>query len=410
MDQSLQFMAVVVGLAVSQLLLGVAAGWWLRDRRVVELADGEKHNRRFAQHLQRLASSVSDEVDEHSSRIEEINDELAAIDQDNPSVPQEHVQGVLARIVDENKKLQNKLSSAESQLQEQARTIDVHLAEARVDPLTELPNRRAFNQELARRFAELHRDHHEVSLLVLDIDSFKQFNDTYGHEAGDQVLHQVAKALTTTMRESDLVSRYGGEEFAVVLPNTDLAQAVRAAERARLAVEREQIILNGNAVTVTLSVGVAEALQDDHPRTLFKRADEALYAAKAAGRNRSFVHNGQESLDVSSLPEASETPQKIAGTPAQDESSAAASDRAAHVDALTGLPNRRQLVDEIRRAAAEAAANKTCLSLLLLGIDQLPKLRPYTARLRWTKCCARQRSFAASRKGPCCGSVGKSSR
>jgi diguanylate cyclase len=290
-------------------------------------------------------------------------------------VPQEHVQGVLARIVDENKKLQNKLSTAENQLQEQARTIDVHLAEARIDPLTELANRRAFNQELARRFAELHRDHHEVSLLVLDIDHFKQFNDSYGHEAGDQVLHQVARVLTATMRESDLVSRYGGEEFAIVLPNTDLVQAVRAAERARLAVEREQIMLNGNAVTVTLSVGVAEALRDDHPRTLFKRADEALYAAKGAGRNRSFVHNGQESLDVSSLPEGSPaTPKLAADSTSQEESSAASGDRS-HVDALTGLPNRRQLVDEIRKSSAEALATKSCLSLLLLTLDQLPKLR-----------------------------------
>ena len=374
----MQMVLIVVGLAVTQLLLGVAAGWWLRDRRVVELIDGQQQTQRFAQHLQRLATSVSDEVDEHSSRIEEINDELSAIDNDQVNVPQEQVQNVLARIVDENKKLQSKLSSAESQLQEQARTIDVHLAEARIDPLTELPNRRAFNQELARRFAELHRDQHEVSLLVLDIDNFKQFNDTYGHAAGDQVLHQVARALSATMRESDLVSRYGGEEFAIVLPNTDLAQAVRAAERARLAVEREQIILEGNAVTVTLSVGVAEALRDDHPRTLFKRADEALYAAKAAGRNRSFVHNGQEVLDVSSLPESRESAATLAAKDApaaENDPAQAGGDRGSSIDALTGLPNRRQLVDELRKAANEAVAHKTNLSLVLLTVDQLPKLR-----------------------------------
>lgn len=378
MDQGIQLVLMVVGLAVTQLLLGVAAGWWLRDRRVIELIDGEKQTQRFAQHLQRLATSVSDEVDEHSSRMEEINDELSAIDSDQVSVPQEQVQNVLARIVDENKKLQSKLSSAESQLQ-QARTINVHLAEARIDPLTELPNRRAFNQELARRFAELHRDHHEVSLLVLDIDHFKQFNDTYGHTAGDQVLHQVARALTATMRESDLVSRYGGEEFAIVLPNTDLAQGVRAAERARLAVEREQIMLDGNAVTVTLSVGVAEGLRDDHPRTLFKRADEARYAAKAAGRNRSFVHNGQEVLDVSSLPESTDAATKLAAknaaTGENETSQPDSSDHGGNVDALTGLPNRRQLVDELRKASIEAVTNKACLSLVLLTIDQLPKMR-----------------------------------
>ena len=99
----------------------------------------------------------------------------------------------------------------------------------RIDPLTKLANRRAFDLEMTRRFAERDRADNTFSLLLLDIDHFKAFNDEHGHTVGDDVLRHVGEVLTSTMREMDLVARFGGEEFAVVLPMTDLEKAERAA-------------------------------------------------------------------------------------------------------------------------------------------------------------------------------------
>src|SRR6185503_7619557 len=106
----------------------------------------------------------------------------------------------------------------------------------RTDALTGLANRRAFDDELNRRFAEWQRRKTMFSLLILDVDHFKKFNDTHGHQAGDAVLTGVAATLRQTFREMDLVARYGGEEFAAILPVTNLTEALRAAERARAAI------------------------------------------------------------------------------------------------------------------------------------------------------------------------------
>lgn len=347
---------VIITLSVSQMLLGVAVGWWFRDRRVEELAVDEQRTRDLFEQLRQLTIRVGDDVDEHSNRIEAMSEELTNLPKGD--APQERILGVVSRIVRANEKLQGKLATAESRIQEQAKTIDVHLAEARVDVLTDLANRRAFNDELGRRFAELQRSGRELSLLVIDIDHFKKFNDTYGHEVGDRVLRQVAGVLTETMREMDLVARYGGEEFTIILPGTDEAKAVCAAERARAAIEARPLGANGENLSVTVSVGVAQARVEDSSRTLFNRADVALYAAKDAGRNRTYYHNGERCLAAGAqTPEAVPAPVELP-----------------IIDELTGLPSRRQFADELRNAVAIAGENQTWLSMILLYIDQLPKV------------------------------------
>ncbi|MDB5888574.1 MAG: hypothetical protein JWM03_1446 [Rhodocyclales bacterium] len=160
-----------------------------------------------------------------------------------------------------------------------------------VDGLTGIANRRQFDEFLAREWARGARHETEVSLLMCDVDSFKQYNDFYGHQMGDECLRTVAQTLAARLkRPTDLVARYGGEEFAVILPDTDLQGAQQLAEAMRSDIERLAIAHGGSKEgLVTMSLGVACRVPDRDGLgsvALLKAADDALYAAKDAGRNR----------------------------------------------------------------------------------------------------------------------------
>jgi diguanylate cyclase (GGDEF)-like protein len=160
-----------------------------------------------------------------------------------------------------------------SRLYEETKSVSLH------DPLTGLANRRFLQIQLEKSFGAAKRYHEKLSVVMLDIDHFKQYNDTRGHQEGDRLLTRLAEVLLKGMREADYVFRYGGEEFLCVLPETGLATACEAAERLRRAVQVE--------TDVTISLGVA-TFTDDMPDkdTLIRKADEALYRAKERGRNR----------------------------------------------------------------------------------------------------------------------------
>jgi diguanylate cyclase (GGDEF)-like protein/PAS domain S-box-containing protein len=165
---------------------------------------------------------------------------------------------------------------------------------AMTDSLTGLANRRAFDETLEREWKRTLREGSQISLLLLDLDHFKEFNDRYGHQVGDDCLRAVATAVHDAVRATDIAARYGGEEIAVILPATGLAGGVEAAEKVRSAVEALQITHGGNSGGVgwvTVSVGVATALSRiggtmRMPESLLLAADNALYKAKREGRNQ----------------------------------------------------------------------------------------------------------------------------
>ena len=124
--------------------------------------------------------------------------------------------------------------------------------------------------------------------MVFDIDHFKRVNDILGHDMGDQILKEVAARLVTNMRAIDIVARYGGEEFMVAMPNTKADEALIAADRVRALIAGTPIFVDGEALQVTTSVGVAEVEVGENLRDVFKRADDALYKAKESGRNKAL--------------------------------------------------------------------------------------------------------------------------
>lgn len=158
--------------------------------------------------------------------------------------------------------------------------------QAREDGLTGLANRRAFDEALAREFARAVRYDEPLSLALIDIDHFKQVNDRFSHAAGDAVLREVARLMRCESRAVDAVARWGGEEFAVLMPSTELDQAATVCERLRAAVENNDWSSIAPGLTVTVSIGIARHTGIEHHEKLLSRADAALYWAKQQGRNR----------------------------------------------------------------------------------------------------------------------------
>ncbi len=182
------------------------------------------------------------------------------------------------------------LRAAHEELQLANKTLQ-HMV--RVDALTHLANRRHFDEVLQQEFRRAQREHKSLGLILVDVDNFKKYNDSYGHPAGDACLKQVAQALSTSFqRAGEFCARYGGEEFVVLLPGNDLSQSLKAAERGRSAVQSLSLLhaYNGYEKVVTASFGVAvfEPGSGLTPHSLLQCADKALYEAKRAGKNRSM--------------------------------------------------------------------------------------------------------------------------
>ena len=197
----------------------------------------------------------------------------------------------MAEIIREKERMEQEVERYHSEL----RTANERLRELSLtDPLTGCWNRRSFDERLTQALAASERDGGDLSVLMLDIDNFKRVNDTYGHEIGDKVLCHVARVLKEGARGTDVVCRYGGEEFAILLPRTTKEGALFIAERLRLAVDSRW-----EGCPVTVSVGIGSHSPDlRDPAAVTRLADEALYEAKAAGKNRVVMAACKEASTV----------------------------------------------------------------------------------------------------------------
>lgn len=190
---------------------------------------------------------------------------------------------------DSNKALENRLTVSKQEICNLQQNLEAIRAESLTDPLTGLGNRKYFDRAVGDAVKDAVKQGEPLSLLMLDIDHFKSFNDNYGHLTGDQVLRLVGMSLKQTIKGQDITARYGGEEFAVVLPNTALRQALTVADHIRRAVMSRELKKKSTGEIlgrVTISIGVSMLQLGDDTDSLIERADACLYAAKRAGRNR----------------------------------------------------------------------------------------------------------------------------
>jgi diguanylate cyclase len=358
-----------LGFALTVAVLGAAGGWWLRGsgvrRQSMRNGAEERRNREVLSRLHDLAARVASDVGQHQSRVEEINEELVSA----KTPESDAVVTVVTRLINTNRQMQEQLATAREKLREQAKQMECSAAEARTDALTGLANRRALDQEMACQFEAFQRYGRRMALVMVDVDHFKRFNDTYGHQVGDRVLCGLAGDLLRQAMPNDLVSRYGGEEFALVLPGTSLETARARAEKLREAVEAARYRDGGAELRVTISIGVAAlAAGDDDPAGLIRRADAALYASKQNGRNRVSWHDGRQVQDRTpqtpplppepQIAEAKPQPSKEPQPPAEE--SAGHGHDLCNRAAFCKLAQRR--LDECRQAGRP-------VSVLLLRVD-----------------------------------------
>jgi len=365
-------------------LLGAAGGWYLGARgRLGWGRDELRYGREVLGRLRELAAHVAADVGEHTSRVEEINEELQSAGLDEP----EAVVSAVDRLIQANSTMQEQLTSADERLRQQAREIEWHAAAARTDALTGLANRRAFDDEMRQRVAEFQRHGRVFSLVMLDVDHFKKFNDTHGHQAGDEVLRGLGKVLRQTVREMDLPARYGGEEFCLILPGTPLGEACEAAERVRRAIESARFRCGKTELQVTASLGVAEVLPNEWAQELIDRADASLYASKQAGRNCTHFHDGARVCPLPSTAPSGE-PRCEAKQPLVEEPAAPASGPPAPADspveaaaAVQGLAQSDEKVWDrdafwtlLGRRIAEWRRGGSRPSVLLVRIDDFARI------------------------------------
>jgi diguanylate cyclase len=259
--------------------------------------------------LQAVIDQVSRYLDDHNGEIgsfgHHLDDISLAIGRQPPL---EKVRALIADLVQEtqamaqrNYTLESRLGRIAGEVTELRENLQAVQREALTDALTGIPNRKFFDARLQEAAQEATTDGEPMSLVISDIDFFKRFNDSFGHQIGDQVLKLVARTLSDSVKGRDTPARFGGEEFAIILPRTTLDQAAIVADQIRNAVRRRRFVgkdTREDYGSVTLSFGVAQYRADEDLTELVRRADAALYHAKHEGRNRVSTEQQATSSDL----------------------------------------------------------------------------------------------------------------
>ena len=266
-------------------------------RRYLNEAVRDEAVKKISDKMQAAIHELAGMVSEAKTSAGEYGDSLGTVSNKLQSAKSiEDLGEIVATIVSDTKKmvaknqdLEVQLVNSSKQVTELRNNLDHVKKEALTDGLTGLLNRKAFDQQIIECMNECKEFGTPLVFMLLDIDYFKKFNDTYGHQVGDQVLRLVARTLTDNVKGRDFAARYGGEEFAIILPDTPVSAGLKVAEILRKSVESKEVVnkaSNEHLGRITLSIGIAEYTPGEEIPALIERADQALYEAKRTGRNR----------------------------------------------------------------------------------------------------------------------------
>lgn len=283
-----------LGLGICLLVIGALLGYRTGKRRAI--TSGQGFDRGGLLHLLSelgsWTSAYAGSVSRYQDKLGEISRAVEGSSHEGSAMAQ--VPALLEEIMRSNHELKKRLDVAENQLEKQTRQLESYLSEARTDALTGLANRRALDQKLEQMSLAYHKGSGpSFVLMLIDIDHFKRVNDEYGHPAGDDVLRQIARIIANELKGAYIVARFGGEEFAALLPSP-LRLAADRSNKLRQLIGQQRITTGDRSLAMTVSVGLSEVQGEQSVGTLVRRADEALYAAKGMGRNRVYYHDGSQ--------------------------------------------------------------------------------------------------------------------
>jgi diguanylate cyclase len=279
---ALAFVATM-GYLISRWHRPAASDLVMRSRRELKRAQA------VASELEKITWTVRQSLAQHHASVSKFRERVSRLGDRQQDAAWKDLCQEAEKILKPTLQLATQLASAYDEVRQQSASL-MTFTEVRTDPLTGVNNRRGMDDSLSAQFALMSRYHSPFSLVMFDIDHFKQVNDREGHLHGDHILQELSQLFEECLRETDLVARYGGEEFVVVMPQTELDGACMLAERLRFEV--------ASRLTITVSGGVAAAAETDTAESLVGRADTALYSAKIAGRNRVFCHTGEDTQPV----------------------------------------------------------------------------------------------------------------
>ena len=313
----METLAYILPWVFGSVCVGVVVGFFVGRSRTghaqeTQVAQAERQaTLKLLVELLESAEQMSSDVECHHSEMQETADHVGnmQVTGEMESVKQALL-GQIAGLMTSNHRLQEDLTCSSFRLEEQAQQIDDARREARSDQLTTVSNRKAFDEKLHVLHRHWEREGSPYVLILLDLDQFKRINDCHGHQAGDHVLEKVGVGLKDWVREGDFVGRYGGDEFAILLPQTEMEAGAELAEDIRLltADATSQIAVRGQQISVSVSIGVATPRGGDTLDSVFQRADQALYRSKRLGRNQvtcqepKQADGGTPPLDIPSGP------------------------------------------------------------------------------------------------------------
>ncbi len=264
------------------------------------------------------AEELTTEVDTHNTELKSVERSVSDISTHGEyEEVKEALLHQIASVMESNRSLEHDLVCTRFRLEEVAQELDRTRLEARVDELSGVGNRKAFDESLQFMFSRFKRHHASFALLLIDVDHFKWINDTHGHPSGDTVVQRLGASLKEVIRGGDRVARYGGDEFALLMSGVQEEGAMDIARRIRRKVETTNFGVGADdaRVAVTLSMGMAVCEPEDSPGSLMKKADAALYRSKQAGRNRLTVYRPDMSWGSVVLPPPLDRPEAGADQP-----------------------------------------------------------------------------------------------
>jgi diguanylate cyclase len=267
-------------------LLGYLVGNWRRRRIEFHKTNARRELRRaksIIRSLEDISTELRSNLTQHQSSIRLFRQRVGELAGNNKMADWRQLSEEADRALRPTMRLATQIAQAYDELRQQMNLL-MTFTEIRTDPLTGLSNRRGMDDSLDTLFGLMSRYGNPFSIMILDVDHFKRVNDEQGHLFGDQILQKTAILLEKCARDTDIVVRYGGEEFVILMPETELDGATAFAERVRMEVEQD--------LPITVSCGAATAGDGDTGDKLFSRADQALYKAKNTGRNAAYGHNG----------------------------------------------------------------------------------------------------------------------